>query len=120
MPKSYLGAYWGPRSASVDDCANRLAHLLTKLATISPLLSGWRALGKSKRQAVAQPLVTTYHADLVTRLLEGRHRRDDNREVIDDLGYSMEWWNGATDDAAAASLRLACGASAPGHRVQPW
>jgi hypothetical protein len=82
MPKSYVGASWGPRSASVDDCANRLAHLLTELATISPLLSGWRALGKSKRQPSAQPLVTTYHADLVTRLLEGRHRRDDNRAAM--------------------------------------
>ncbi|MGV7258526.1 Imm52 family immunity protein [Mycobacterium kansasii] len=108
--------YWGPRAESVDESAYRIARLVTTLAALDPVLSGWRDGGPSKREALAQPLVTNDHADLVERLLAGRNRRPDNNEVIEPYGYAAHWWNGGSDNsrpAAKLSIRIA-GTSAIG------
>jgi hypothetical protein len=36
MTQSYLGAYWGPRAQSVDECANLVTELITRVAGIDP------------------------------------------------------------------------------------
>jgi hypothetical protein len=104
----YLSAHWGARAASVDECAQRLAALMEQLARVDPLLTGWREGANSLRAAIKQPLVTTEHTDLVTRLLAGRSREYFNdRPVIEELGYSVGWWNGNPD--AHTRLSVACG-----------
>lgn len=116
MPKADVGVYWGPRAESLDECAYRVARLVTALAALDPVLSGWRDGGRSKRDALAQPLVTNKHTDLVQRLLAGRNRRPDNNEVIEPYGYAAHWWNGGSDDnrpPAKLSIRIA-GTSAIG------
>ena len=119
MSRSYVGAYWGPRRQSVDECADQLAQLLPAMAAIDPALMGWRNLGKSKRQALAQPVVTTDHSDLVKRLLDDRIRNDIKGEVIEDLGYSLYWWNSIDDSRAAAklSVHIAATSAAVGNSV---
>lgn len=112
MAKSYLGAYWGPRTETVEQSADRLAELVARLVRIDPLLAGWRAKARTKREALAQPTVAANHADLVGRLLSGRNRRDDNGEVIDELGYSIYWWNGSENDRTAVNLSINTGATA--------
>jgi hypothetical protein len=107
--KSYIGAYWGPRSQSVDDCADGVAALIEQLASIDPLLTGWRQGASSKRKALEQSPVSSDHTDLVKRLLGGRNRRDDNNEIIEQLGYSIGLWNGNPNDRAAAGLSIRCG-----------
>ncbi|WP_342212426.1 Imm52 family immunity protein, partial [Mycobacterium pseudokansasii] len=110
-PSFYLGAYWGIRAASVDECAERLATMIEQFAHVDPLLTSWRQGAGSKRKAIEQPVVTSDHTDLVTRLLTGRNRRDTNRQVIDELGYSVSWWNGNPD--ASIGLSVGCGQTSP-------
>jgi hypothetical protein len=108
MPKSYAGAYWEARHADIDSCADSLAQFLERLAAIDPLLAGWRNKGRSKREALAEPTVTTEHADLAARLQAGVNRRDDNHEPIEELGYSISWWNGQ-DSKNAVNLSVSLG-----------
>jgi hypothetical protein len=108
MPKSYTGAYWDARYAGVDSCADSLAQFLDRLAAIDPLLTGWRNKGRTKREALDQPVVTTEHADLVARLSAGVNRRDVNHEPIEELGYSIGWWNGH-GSKSAVTLSVALG-----------
>jgi hypothetical protein len=107
MPKSNVSAGWGPRGESVDEAADRVARLVTALAGLDPALTGWRG-GESKH---AQTVVTTDHGDLVERLLEGRHRGETSHQVIESLGYTVYWFNGADDRRAAATLYVGIGAS---------
>ncbi|ETZ98964.1 hypothetical protein I547_6086 [Mycobacterium kansasii 824] len=62
-------------------------------------------------------MVTTNHADLVQRLQDGRHRTDVGRQIMEDMGYSVYWWNGAEDNQAAANLNIHIGSSALGNHV---
>jgi hypothetical protein len=113
MTRSYLGAYWGPRAQSVDECAKMLAELIPKLAEIDPLLSGWRSGANSKRKAMEQPLVTADHMDLVQRLMAGRNRTDTDGAVIEELGYLVGWWSGSEDNKFATSISVHLGATTP-------
>ncbi|MGN7779815.1 Imm52 family immunity protein [Mycolicibacterium sp. 22603] len=106
MPQSYVGAYWRARAESVDDAADRTKLLLDGLAGIDPVLSGWRDGGKSKRQALAQPIVNTDHGELVSRLLGGRNHTDVGHQVLEELGYRVGWWNGAENYRTAAKLSV--------------
>lgn len=115
MPKSYAGAYWDARPADIDSCADSLAQFLDRLAAIDPLLAGWRNKGRSKREALAETVVTTEHADLVARLHAGVNRRDDNQEPIEELGYLVGWWNGQ-DSKNAVNLSVTLGVTS--SRVQ--
>ncbi|ETW23722.1 hypothetical protein MGAST_12635 [Mycobacterium gastri 'Wayne'] len=101
----------------MDESADQVARFLSELAALDPALSGWRDLGRSKREAIAKPMVTTNHADLVQRLLDGRHRTDIGRQIMEDMGYSVYWWNGAEDNQAAANLNIHIAASALGNHV---
>ncbi|KLO32501.1 Imm52 family immunity protein [Mycobacterium haemophilum] len=122
MPKSNVSVRWGPRFESVDHVADRVAELVSALAALDPALSGWRNRGRSKRQALAQPVVTPTHADLVERLLDGRHRNDVG-QIMEDMGYSVYWWNwnwnGAEDHRATAELNIhvACSSEFVGNHV---
>jgi hypothetical protein len=112
MPKSNVSVGSGPHVESVDESADRVARLVSALAEIDPALSGWR------NQAYAQTLVTTDHADLVQRLLDGRHRGDFDHEVIESLGYSLHWWNGDGDyHRTAVKLYIHVGDSSLGNSV---
>lgn len=117
MPKSNVSVGWGARVESVDQAADRVAELVSALAALDPALSNWRDLGRSKREAIGKPMVTTNHADLVQRLLDGRHRTDIGRQIMEDMGYSVYWWNGAEDNQAAANLNIHIAASALGNHV---
>ncbi|HEX3289006.1 MAG TPA: Imm52 family immunity protein [Mycobacterium sp.] len=104
MSKAYVGAYWGARAASVDDCADTLAQLLDRLSAIDPLLTGWRDLGKSKQNALQQLIVRNDRTELLQHLERSR-----SEPPIDGLGYSLQRWNGAEDPRAAINLSFICG-----------
>ncbi|BBZ06858.1 hypothetical protein MDOR_10270 [Mycolicibacterium doricum] len=117
MSKSYVGGYWGPRPEGIESCARRLSGFLKALADIDALLTEWRNKGKTKRQAESASVVTTNYDDLVERLLAGVNRRDDNQQVIGELGSTVSWWN-AAPSRAAATLSIGCGAEAP--NISNW
>jgi hypothetical protein len=118
MPKSSISVGWGVRAESVDACADRVAQLVLALANLDPALTGWRDGGTSIRDAAAKAIVDpSDHADLVQRLQDGRIRGDLEREVIEPLGHTLFWWNGAEDNRAAVNLKIHIGASELGNSL---
>lgn len=108
MSKAFVGAYWGARAESVEQCADRVARFLPVLAAIDPLLSGWRDRANTQAAAREKPIVTTNHEDLVERLLRGVIR-DDRNKVIESSGYSVNWWNGRTGSDGGGTLNMTLG-----------
>lgn len=111
--QSYVGAYWGPRAQSVDECAKFVADLIGKMAGIDPLLAGWRSGANSRSNAIDQTVVSVDHVDIVERLLSGRNRTDTDGAVIEDLGFSVVWWNGSKEKETSIGLSIHVGVTSP-------
>ncbi len=101
----YLGAYWGPRQESAEQCAERLAKFLKELATASDVFASWYEQGKSRRDALTRPVQTDA---LLTLVKSGRSRRDSDKSIIEDLGFTFGIWNGASEERSVA-LGISCG-----------
>lgn len=109
MDSFYVGAYWGPRPESVEECGDRLQLFMHSLAVIDPLLSSWYEKGRNRQAALESKIEprTEYLWDL---LLDGRNRADFGGAVIQDLGFRVALWNG---QEAAVGLSVHCGAWSP-------
>lgn len=109
MDPFYLGAYWGPRGESVDQCAERLSWLLASLGDVDPKLSSWFKTGGSRKAALKRPVAPSVDA-LRDLLLAGRPRRDDEaRSVMSELGFRVGLWNGQDVEVG---LSVRCGSPA--------
>lgn len=109
MMRFTLGAYWDARPDSVDKCAASAADLFARLAEIDPLLANWYEPGRSRKDALRRKVGTSDIHTFRELLLKGRYRRDVGREVIEDLGFRIGFWNGAGVKEAEASLDIHCG-----------
>jgi Immunity protein 52 len=78
------------------------------LAECDPALASWYEKGRSRKAALAKPAAVDDRNYLLNLLERGRHRRDTDRSVIEELGFSCELWNGANDDHAI-SVSVGCG-----------
>lgn len=107
-----LGAYWGRREESLDQCATRLSVCLEGLAEISPIFDGWFHKARTRRGATQEAVSREFDA-LRSLLSSGRGRRDTDKSVISELGYSASLWNGKK---AAAAWSVQCG-SHPGPGI---
>jgi hypothetical protein len=105
MGKAFLGAYWGSRAESVDQCAERIARLIPALGAINDRLTGWRDEADSQPNSVAQSVVTTARQDIVERLEKGIVR-DDNGKVMETLGYSVHWQTGSDNTRITLNMSL--------------
>lgn len=104
----YVGAYWGPRQEDAGQCADRLTACFQGLHDCDKVFAKWFERGKSRREALKKP-VDVRSKDIVRRLLEaGRHRRDLDRIVMDDLGFTVGLWNGGSD-SRSVSISICCG-----------
>jgi hypothetical protein len=102
----YLLATWTPRAESPEDCAGRLSSCLSTLKASPGPFKDWFPKASSKKQATRHPL--TLGADTLADVVRsGSHRRDDNKEPISELGYSVGLWNGSRDEPV--SISLTCG-----------
>jgi hypothetical protein len=92
----YLAAaYWKSRKETLDDCVARTSVFLERLAPIAEKFSGWRSGGRSKKEALAQEIITPRSTnELRAKFENGRNRRDLDRSVIEELGYGFGFWNG--------------------------
>jgi hypothetical protein len=108
MSDFYLGAYWGPRQESIGQCADRLQACLERLRDCDEVFSQWYEKGKSRKDALKKPMDFQAKASLVRILDAGRHRRDLDRSVMDDLGFHVGLWNGGSD-SRSASISVSCG-----------
>lgn len=115
IERYYLGAYWGVRKESVEQCAQRLAGFLMCLAECDPCFTRWFKLGRSRQEALKEEIKPDV-ATLQTLLLAGRSRTDIGQKIIENLGFLIGLWNGASNDTESAGLMIRCGcyASRPG------
>ena len=105
----YIGAYWGPRAESAEQCGRRLAEQLASLGSLDPSLSQWYRTGRSRAAALGMP-VEASQEQLASLLSVGVQRQDDPaRTVMPELGYSLTVWNGQHD---GVQVSVRCGATA--------
>lgn len=104
--RSILGAYWGPRPASLEACAEKVARTLDRLGEASVILRTWYRQGRTKSEALAAR-VEPDASHLRTLLEQGRNVTDVGDRVIKELGYSLSAWNGRDEPYATFSTQ--CG-----------
>ena len=93
MVQSHISAFWGPRAQSADESAEVVSVFLSSLAAVDASLDNWRKRASTKIEATKQPAIND-PAQLSDLLSSGQNRRDDNGNVITELGYSIGLWNG--------------------------
>lgn len=108
MDDIYLGAYWAARQEPIESCAHRLSTFLANLADCSRLFCTWYETGKSRRDALTRRVVYQKKECLVDLLERGRNRGDADGKVIDDLGFDISVWNGAST-RQSVGLSITCG-----------
>jgi len=109
MKRRYiLGGYWGIRAESVEQCADRLLKFFSDMSKRDELLSTWYRKGRTPAKALEKRVNVTDREQLLQELNRGRNRRDFGHEVIEELGFSVNLWNGRKADEAIG-LRVTCG-----------
>ncbi|RKH53715.1 hypothetical protein D7Y23_02870 [Corallococcus sp. AB050B] len=106
----FVGAYWGARKESPEECASRAAILFERLAACDPLLVHWYKSVRSRKGTKKLSVMTT-DVSVLTDLF----RRGTNREgghVFEELGFSVWFLNESAPDDV--DLRLHCGDYAGG------
>jgi hypothetical protein len=109
----YLGAYWGARRETVEECAERLADCLESMKRCSSLMGAWA----TKPGRGVHP-VTVCGADDVGALRDllraGTNQRDADGSAIAELGFSLALWNGNREMPIGLSVTCGAWTTAPG------
>ena len=101
----YIGAYWGQRLESANECACKIVRFLDELGRLSEIWGNWFDKGTSKRAALSNPVLPEV-AGMERLLSTGVHFIDSVR--ASDLGYHVGIWNGVNGEHAS-SLSISCG-----------
>lgn len=109
MIRFMLAAYWDSRPDGLEKCTEDARRFFSCLAEADPLLAHWYELGRSRKDALKRQIDTSDAQRLRDRLLKGRNRNDLDHSVIEELGFSLSFWNGASEEEAGASIRIDCG-----------
>ena len=104
MPVSTVGIYWPARAETAEACAARLGKCMRSIRQEFPDLADWHKLEQVSRQ----PISYDQDADLLKLLLKGRNKRDIGGEVMEELGFRVNLWNGR-GSSEAMSLGVGCG-----------
>jgi hypothetical protein len=99
--KLFVGAYWGPRQETREQCAVRVSIFLSRIAIKRPEFSAWHRLSRTKRKALESRI--GFSPDDIRKHLE-------TSKHFLDLGFSIALWNGRDD--AGMSFRAQCGSYA--------
>jgi hypothetical protein len=109
MMSFMLGAYWDARPDSLEKCTEDAGRFFAHLAEADPLLGRWFEPGRSRKDALKREVNTSDTQRLRNLLLKGRNRADVGRRVFEDLGFSIDLWNGAGEEEEKASVSTRCG-----------
>jgi hypothetical protein len=104
-----LLASWGVCTRTVDQCAERVLDCLRKLAVCDAVFAQtWLQCGNSLKSAYENKVELT--VNVLRQLLDkGRFRRDVDKTVMEELGFSSgRLWNGSFDTPAHVAFH--CGA----------
>ena len=104
----FLGAYWGARPETIEGAAERMRTFFAGLADADPNMRDWFERGGSRGAALKKPAAVRDRDYLLSKLAKGRNRRDDNNEVIEDLGFRLGLWSPAAA-GEDTSIDIACG-----------
>lgn len=104
----YIGAYWGPRRESMEKCADRLLCCLRGISHCNDVFKRWFEKGRSRKSALKKEVDLESREQILRLLQSGRHRRDLDKSIIDDLGFHVEIWNGA-EEKKAVPFSAICG-----------
>jgi hypothetical protein len=105
MPDGLLGLYWSARQQSLEECAELCFQTFLTLRAAG--FDSFYHRGRSRKDALRQSIDVSLEG--IRKLLaRGVNRRDDNREVIPELGYRIGLWSGHPDDEAFC-LDIHCG-----------
>ena len=96
-------AYWGDRPESTSACAKRLARLFEELRQIHPAFARWFHKGDTSKEwntplCSVPPMIK----ELTSVFEGGRFYTDVGHDLMPDLGYSVDAWNGRQDDYACS------------------
>jgi len=103
-----LGAYWHARRQSIEQCAQLLQRFLWQIGQFDSSLAAWFERGRSRREALSEPIDADSLSRLEALVKKGQHRRDSAQTVNQELGFQIGLWNGQSDDRAAG-LNVTCG-----------
>lgn len=85
-----VGAYWTKRQESREQVAQRIVAFLEAIGRSDARLATWYLKARSKATANVRVMPTT--TEVASRLRV--NRRDVDRQVIPELGFSIDLWNG--------------------------
>ncbi|WP_224370338.1 immunity 52 family protein [Hyalangium versicolor] len=102
----YIGAYWGARKEDAEACAQRLATMVQELAPVDPLFASWFKGAKSLKLTLQRPLELELSS--IRQYLQRNLMRDDRRQPMEDLGFSVTLWNGS-QGGNDVWLNIGCG-----------
>src|SRR5262245_32347426 len=105
MHTGLMGLYWGARQQSLDECADLCLSTILSMRDCG--FDGFFQLGRSRKDALRRA-VDVSPESIRSLLSRGVNRRDDNRQVISELGYNLGLWSGRPDDEAFG-LTIHCG-----------
>jgi hypothetical protein len=100
----FVGAYWGARPESREECATRVSRFLSQIAQKRPEFSAWHRLARTKKKALESRIGLS--VEEVQKALT-THRGDIDKKPIPELGYIAGLWNGRDD--AGMRLFVTCG-----------
>src|SRR4051812_37744269 len=93
METYYAGVYWGARREDVGECAGRAELFCHMLARGDATLGQWYRAGRTARGSPGHPVHTEDREELKELLLRGRSRTDLDKQIMEDLGFSLRVWN---------------------------
>lgn len=108
----YVGAYWGNRKETANQCAARLESLLTVLSGCDDVFSRWYEKGRSAGEAARREISITRES-LKALLERGRNRRGRDGAVVEELGFRLSIWNGLPGEQADLTFQCGSCASTP-------
>jgi hypothetical protein len=102
--------YWGPRAEELESLVQQAIKYLAGVKGLGPPFEAWVQPGKSRRTALASPVIDLTDSEEIRKLfLKGRNWTDFTpRTVIPELGYNFRLWNRDAGDVDA-TLSLRCG-----------
>lgn len=90
----YVGAYWGPRRESADQCAHRLGECLGALGQYSPKIAEWYRERKGVKSPSPRPENWTLfqpRKDMLVELVRAGADRDEAPDY--ESGFLTGFWN---------------------------
>ncbi len=112
MSPYFLGVYWPARRESTEQCADRLHRFLSELSASDATFVSWYGNARLKRKSFQKRVEVETRGYLIDLLNDGRLRNDD-KTVIEDLGFQISLSN-RRDREKQATMNIHCGSYSEG------